>query len=104
MPRCILVFEEPTISKLAEITEATITLNWTPPPEGGKAQEVGDYVITWSSGDTDENSTTTTDNTIQLDNLISNTEYTITVAARGSKDNTTGAAGISNETTSKLLH
>ena len=65
-------------------TDVSITVNWNPPAEGGGAVTVMDYIVFYDSVDDSSNEIDVNDTNYAITKLISNSEYFIQVAARGS--------------------
>ena len=81
--------EKPNSTVIEEVTESSINIIWNAPSLAGGATNITGYLVTVSPGDDDPS--TVQETTTNITGLISNKEYSISVAAIGS-DNRTGAA------------
>ena len=72
-------------------TTTTLTLRWSKPDSGGNAKEINGYQIKWKfeNGSSGGEKNVTAEYAI-INRLTSNTNYNITVAVRGEKQNSDG--------------
>jgi len=100
----------PPQSLSADENEATsLVISWTVPSPSGNAQSVAQYVIKWdprSNDGTNEIITSANVTTTTINQLASNTNYNISVAARSIADDdaTTGAFRYDETFTSEQIH
>ena len=79
---------KPNSTVIEEVTESSISITWDAPSLAGEATNINGYLVTVMPDD--RNPSVVQGTTTNLTGLISNKEYTISVAAIGS-DNRTGA-------------
>ena len=99
------VHSPPTSLEAQVTSESRVNLTWNKPDAGGNANEIESYLVTWSSHQND-NSTLVNDNApvvfAQVNGLISNSKYVITVLAMAS-DDAKGVPATANATTRKKM-
>ena len=80
-----LVFTEPKSLTIKNKSASTFNLSWSEPDVGGNALTVMEYIVRWNSHNNSGGGRSVTVPRIfaVLNNLSSNTEYYISVAARG---------------------